>query len=202
MGKEKDIKVITGLFCVTLLLIGMAFFTITTTFAYNNSTVNEALTWNVYYGNAVIGNNKDGKVTVSRDNLDFSIKLDEFGEEFSFTTSAINDGDIDAVLKRVEKTNLDKLFVGTSKTTGETYYVSDYVSFNVDYVANNEKNGIRKDTKVKVGDKLYNGTNNKIIVTVKYRDKNKLSDDQLSVLKNYGYTFNLDLSVSTLYQQK
>lgn len=202
MGKEKDIKVITGLFCVTLLLIGMAFFTITTTFAYNNSTINEALTWNVYYSDAVIGNNKDGKVTVSRDNLDFSVKLDKYGEEFSFTTSVINDGDIDAVLKRIEKTNLDKLFVGTSKTTGETYYVSDYISFNVEYVSNNDKNGIRKDTKVKVGDKLYNSTNNKIIVTVKYRDKNKLSDDQLSVLKNYGYIFNLDLSVSTLYQQK
>ena len=193
-------KVITGLFVTSILLVGFAFLAITSTFAY--PTVNEVLRWDVKYSDVVIGNNKDGKVNVGTDTIDFSAKLDKFGETFSFVTSIKNDGNFDAILSEVKKTDLSKIEIGQSKKTGKIYYVSDYVSYLVTYSGNNNENGVIKDKQLKSGDLLYSGTENKVIVTLKYRNKNQLSEDALEVLKEYGYVFNLDLSLNTLYQER
>ena len=45
-------------------------------------------------------------------------------------------------------------------------------------------------------------TTNKISINVRLKDSKELNSDELSVLKTYGNVFNLDINISSLYQQK
>ena len=200
MSSNKEVRIITILFSLSLVLIASAFLTIKGTFA--KVEVNDSLVWDVSYKDVQIGDNKDGKVNVGLNNIDFSTRLDKFGEKFEFITTIENKGNFDAVLGGVDKTDLSKIEVGISGKTGKTYYISDYVSFDVKYYANTDKNNIKKNNKVKTGDKLYKRTSNKVIVTLKLKDKKVLDNDMIEVFNNYGSEFDLDLSINTVYLQK
>lgn len=205
MDSKNNNKLISSLFAVSAVLLAVAFVTITNTFAYPSSKVNTAL-WDVYFTEPSI-NGGDSRVIVSNDKIDFNVSLKESGDEFSFITSINNDGTFDAKLSSLKLTDLSSQVVGTSKDTGKTYYICDYISFAVKYSENNDINAVNVDSNLTVGDKLKKNTKNNIIVTVKYKDLDRLTSDQIKVLNenviredNY-LVFNLDLNISAVYQQ-
>lgn len=194
---EKSFIVISVSVVVTLFFVAM--FTITKSFAYK--TINNDSSWDVYFTEAMLTEGSAGKVDVSTDNIDISCELDKFGEEFSFITSINNDGTYAAYISDINMTDLNDYVVGKSDKTGNTYTLKDYVSFKATYYTKNETNNIKVDKSISVNDLLNSKTNNKILVTVKYRDEKSLTQDKIEVLEKYGKSLDLDLSINTVYQQ-
>jgi hypothetical protein len=152
MSSRKDVRIISTFIFAAILLVAIAFLTINSSFAYSES--NKNIEWSVYYGNAIDKGTGEGKFNVSINNIDLKVRLDKFGENYSVMVDAINSGSYNAVLDKFNTTDLSKILVGTSISTGKSYYVSDYVELSVNYVSNNKKNNIVKDNSVKVGDLL------------------------------------------------
>ena len=200
MSSRKDVRIISTFIFAAILLVAIAFLTINSSFAYSES--NKNIEWSVYYGNAIDKGTGEGKFNVSINNIDLKVRLDKFGENYSVMVDAINSGSYNAVLDKFNTTDLSKILVGTSLSTGKSYYVSDYVELSINYVSNNKKNNIVKDNSVKVGDLLRYDTTNKISINVRLKDSKELNSDELNVLKTYGNVFNLDINISSLYQQK
>lgn len=194
---EKSFIVVSISVVVTLFFVAM--FTITKSFGYNS--INEKSNWDVYYSEAMLTDGSVGNVDVSTDTINLNCELDKFGEEFSFITSINNDGTYDAYLSDIKMTDLSEIEVGKSSDTGNTYTLKDYVSFKVTYYANNLANKVIVDNVLREDDLLKVNTNNKIFVSVKFRDEKSLTEDKLKVLEEYGKSFDLDLSINTIFQQ-
>lgn len=194
---EKNFVVISISVVVTLFFVAM--FTITKSFAYND--INDDSNWNVYFSEAMLTEGSKGKVDVSTDNININCKLDKYGEEFSFITSINNDGTYDAYISDINMTDLSDIVIGKSTKTGNTYTLKDYVSFKATYYVKNDENNIKVDSNINEDDLLNSKTNNKILVTVKYRDQSSLDEDKIEVLENYGTSLEMDLSINTIYQQ-
>ena len=194
---EKSFIAISIGVVVTLFFVAM--FTITKSFAYK--TINEDSSWDVYYTEAMLTDGSVGNVDVSTDTINFNCELLAYGDEFSFITSINNDGSYDAYISELSKTDLSEVVIGKSKTTGNTYTLKDYVSYKVTYYVNNLDNQVLVDKAVSEDDLLNSKTNNKILVSVKYRTKESLTEDKIKVLEEYGKSFDLDLSLNTVYQQ-
>lgn len=210
MNPEKEKRTIGILLSMSFVLMFMALLTITSTFAKPVEKEN-LKDWNVQLSEPVIKKGNSTKVKVNHDRLDFEIGLKEFGERFEFITNIKNDGDFDAYLSNIKMTNLKDIVIGKSNKTGTTYYLSDYVSYKVNYLENNRDNNIRVNAPLKRGDKLKSKTMNKILVTVKYKDKESLSEDELYVLKNNVLQetinnkeylpLNINLYLNTVFQE-
>lgn len=210
MNPEKEKRTIGILLSMSFVLMFMALLTITSTFA--KPIEKEVLKdWNVQLSEPVIKKGNNTNIKVNHDRLDFEIVLKEFGERFEFITNINNDGDFDAYLSNIKMTNLKDTVIGKSNKTGTTYHLSDYVSFKVNYLENNKENNVRVNAPLKRGDKLKSKTMNKILVTVKYKDKDSLSEDELYVLKNNVLPeminnkeylpLNINLYLNTVFQE-
>lgn len=205
MKNKSEKKVFSILLSVTGLLIALAFGTISYTMSNVSEPVKTISLWDINYSEPTVkGEDNNYKVIVNNDRIDFNVTLKKPGDKVSFITSINNDGSYNAFLSSLETSKMNKSKIGTSEKTGKTYYLSDYVSYTVKYLDNNSTNKVRVDKDVKVGDLLKKGTSNNIIVTVKYIEENRLTEDELEVLhKNIGEEPVLDLALylSTVYQQ-
>lgn len=199
MNSKRSNKVFSSLFAFSSILLAVAFFTISNSFslpsaktAYND--------WDVHFSEPIT-QGAEGKTIVANDKIDIRVSLKNSGEAYQVFTNISNDGDVNARITDISMTNLANMKVGTSDVTGRTYYYSDYVSFTANYLSNNQVNNIIVDTPIKVGDVINRKTNNEVLITVKYKDFDRLTDDQIEVLKsniemvdNY-YVINLNLNV-------
>lgn len=210
MNELKGKKSIIILFALSITLMSLAFVTVTSTFAIPENT--KVSSWNIMFSNPKLTSiDNNSNINVNNDNIDFHILLKEFGDSFSFTTEIINSGSYNAYLSNINKTNLSEIIVGESDDTGNTYYVSDYISYTVKYLNNNKNNNILIGSSLKRGDKLMKNTKNSIIVTIRYKELDELTKDQIEVLNNslvktnidgVDYlSFELDLNLNIIYQQ-
>ncbi len=176
-------------FCsFAIFLLAMAFFTLNITYAYQPEK--DAI-WDVYLGDITYRSNKDiAPVTVNNEYMDFNASLKDYGDTFSFIVPIINDGTIDAYLKEINLTELNDV-VGTSPS-GKTYYVSDYVSYNVTYERGNDDNNISADVTLKEGDTLHAKTQNNLAVNVEFIGRDRLTEEAIIVLDNSTYKVNKD----------
>lgn len=197
LGKES--KVISSLMFVSMALLAVALLTINSSFAV--TALNDPSNWKVFFSDAEIRSKTNGDVEIISDIINFDVVLKDFNEEFSFVTTINNDGTYNAYLEKMIISPLTDTVVGTSKTTGYTYTASDYINLQVINYEDNIANEIKANTEVKKGDLLNMGTENKILISVKYRDESSLTNDQLEVLNEYGKVFKLNLSINALYQQ-
>lgn len=204
--KFSNINKWIGRFCaVAAILVAVGVFTISNTFGVLSGK-SVARKWDVYFTEPFI-EGESGRVIISNDRIDMGIALKESGDTYSFETSINNGGQFDAKLDLFEVTNLEKIKFGTSTTTGKTYYLSDYVKFDVYYEEDNLLNGIRSGAPMKRGDRLVSGSNNKVRVTATYISYDNLTDDQIRVLKDNatkenGYlVINANISISAVYQE-
>lgn len=199
-------RVFSYLFAFSSLLLAVAFFTISNSFSLPNAKAmyND---WNVYFSKPIT-QGAEGKVIVSNDKIDINVSLKKSGETYQIFTDLINDGNVNARVTGVDMTDLSNMKVGTSETSGQTYYYSDYVSFTAKYLGNNQINNIIVDTPIKIGDVINRDTKNGVLITVKYKDFDRLTDDQIEVLKNNikmidnYYVINLNLNVSLMLADK
>lgn len=177
----KNNRIFGTLFALSSVLMAVACFTITNTFSYPEQ-VSQAKRWSVSIKD-VKTNNEGNKVNVVNDKMDLSITLGNFGEYMAVNSSVVNDGNFNALLSKVELTDISNIKVGTSEETGRTYYLSDYVDISLKYAKDNKTNGIESGANVASGDLLNKYTKNEVVVSVKYKEQSDLTEDEVVVLK-------------------
>lgn len=207
--KGRERKVYFTLMGVAVFLMVLGFITVNKTLC--NLDVSTPTTWKVGFSNPklTVGDDANARVVNKQDKLDFRVLLKKYGDVYTFKTKILNAGNFNAELSDVYLSELDSV-VGTSKVSGRTYTIADYVTYSVTYESDNIYNEISKDSELKSGDKLHALTNNDIEVNIKYKDILDLSDDALIVLKDnvkttnikgYDYyAFDVDLSLRVVYK--
>lgn len=200
MNSKTSNKIFSSLFAFSSILLAVAFFTISNSFSLPSAKAAYS-DWNVHFSEPVT-QGAEGKAIATNDKIDINVSLKNSGEMYQVFTDLNNEGDINAKITGISMTELANMKVGTSEKTGKTYYYNDYVSFTVKYLNNNQTNNIIVDTPIKVGDVINRKTKNGILITVKYKDFDRLTEDQLEVLKSNikmidnCYVINLNLNVS------
>lgn len=187
-------------FCaVSAVLLLAAVFTISDTFSFP-STKSVVKYWDVYFAEPMVEND-NGRVIVNNDRLLVGVKLNKENPSYSFFTSINNDGDFDAKLNDFIVTDLSKIKVGTSTSTGNTYTMADYVTITTTYMDDNNVNNIRKGEKVKNGDILIRTTKNNLSVVISL-NKNIDSDKEFVLREYLNSNIELNITIDAIYQQK
>lgn len=200
MSTKTSNRIFSYLFAFSSVLLAVAFFTISNSFSLPN-TLSVYNDWDVHFSEPVV-KGTECKAFAVNDKIDINVSLKNSNEEYQVFTDLSNEGNINARITDISMTDLSSIEVGTSKTTGQTYYYSDYVSFTANYLNDNQTNNIIDNTPIKVGDIINRKTKNEILITVKYKDFESLTEDQLEVLKSNinmvdnNYVINLNLNVS------
>lgn len=177
----KQTKAIGTLFAIASILLAVACFTITNTFAYPDRYDNKK-SWNVALTD-LKANKLDCDVYSKGESMTVNVTLTDPGDVLTVYGNIENNGDFNAYLNNISMTDLSNFKIGTSDETGITYYLSDYVDANIKYTRDNKTNLITEGYGLRVGDKLNRYTKNYIVLSVKYRDISDLSQDALVVLK-------------------
>lgn len=204
MGNKK--YTIITFFALAIFLIGVAFFTLSITYAYKPES--EVL-WNIDLGEISYKNDTKYEITTNKEYINFKVSLIDYGDEYGFMIPVINSGNIDAYLKEIRHTPLDEVVgVGAS---GKTYYIHDYVGYTITYGKQNDANKVNIGNLLQVNDLLKANTQNYIMLNVKFSNKERLSEEAIEVLDKSNYKiekdgnllngFNLDLDVSLNYQE-
>ena len=176
----KQTKAIGTLFAVASILLAVACFTITNTFAYPECYDNRK-SWNIILTD-LKAYKLETDVYSTGENMTVNVTLTEPGDVLTVYGNIENNGDFNAYLSNINMTDLRNFKVGTSEETGITYYLSDYVDTNIKYTRDNKSNLITEGYGLSVGDKLNKYTKNYIVLSIKYRDVSYLSQDALVVL--------------------
>lgn len=177
----KQTKAIGTLFAIASILLAVACFTITNTFAYPDRYDNKK-SWGITLTD-LKANKLDSDVYSKGENMTVNVTLTDPGDILTVYGNVENNGDFDAYLNNISMTDLSNFKIGTSDETGITYYLSDYVDANIKYTRDNKTNLITEGYGLRVGDRLNKYTKNYIVFSVKYRDISDLSQDALVVLK-------------------
>lgn len=189
--------IISRLCAIASILLVIAVITINNSFSinYNRDSIKK---WDVYFVEPYIVGTSSNRVIVNNDILNIDVNLASPGEEFQVFTSLNNDGDFDAYLALLDKTDLSKIFVSPSNE----YKISDFVDYDIIYQDADTNNVILENQSLKKGDILNKQTRQRVIVTIKYKDIESLSEDKIKFLNDRGTTeLKLNLSIKAVYQQ-
>ena len=199
----KSDKMISYLFAVSSVLLAVACFTITSSFAFRDNTA-PVKKWNVYFED-VQNASTNGEVSINNDRLNLNVSLSEHDDLFKFVVSLTNKGSFDARLLNINITDLGSIYVGTSTKTGKIYYLSDYVEIITKYYKDNTLNNVFEGHDLSFGDSLNKNSKNKLLISIKYKDYDLIDEDAMDVLydilKNQD-SLKFSLSVDVNYIEK
>lgn len=197
----KQNRIFGTLFALSSVLMAVACFTITNTFSYP-SEPSKAKKWDVSISD-VKTNTEENKVSVVNDKMDIRVTLNDFGELMLVNSNIVNNGSFNALLNKVEITDLSNTKIGISEETGKNYYLSDYTEISLKYAKDNKTNKIETGSNVISGDLLGKYTKNEVVLSIKYKSLNELSEDALVVLKqnsqNVDGKYPLEFNMSVLF---
>lgn len=201
-------KAIGTLFAIASVLMAVACFTITNSFSIPD-TLFSAKIWSVSLKDVSI-NNGASKVSVVNDKIDINVNLEKLGEIVTINSSIVNDGNFDALLNRIDITDINNIKIGTSEETGKTYYLSDYIELSTKYAKDNKTNHITVGSNVLVSDHLSKFTKNEVVTSIRFKNINELSEDAVVVLNqnvknetgSYQLKFNLSICFNYIENTK
>ncbi len=178
----KNIKVLSMISCVAIILLTVAIITLNSTFSLPEND-----------NFKVVLNTDEERVFIDGTRIDFfhTLKIDE---KYSFTIDVTNKGNIDTEIFKAIKSNLSDYVIGTSEKTNNTYRLSDYITFNVYYESDNEENGIHKNDRLNTYDYLKKGTTNKIKVDLEMK-REDVTQDEVRVLRDTFKKESIDFSL-------
>ena len=178
----KNIKVLSMISCVAILLMTTAIVTLNSTFSLSENDKFK-----------VVLSTDEERVFIDGTRVDFFYTLG-VNEKYSFTIDVTNKGNIDAEIFKAIKSNLSDYVVGTSSKTNNTYRLSDYITFNVYYESDNEENGIHKNDRLNTYDYLKKGTTNKIKVDLEMK-REDVTQDEMRVIRDIFKRESIDFSL-------
>jgi len=191
MKQKNEKRIIAYMLCISILLLTLGLYTAFASVSLANPT-RGPIKYDVYFSEVGTNNKIENNVIVTNNRIDMDLVFKNYGDEFIATTSLNNDGNVDAKISKLLKTNLEDIKVGKSYKTGNTYTLFDYLSFRIYYANNNEDNNILAVNNVLENDLVKSNTNNNIIIKVALKNEEQLTEDQKYVFKNsYGLNVNL-----------
>ena len=194
-------KVISHLFAISSILLAVACFTITSSFAFPDG-VSALKKWNVYIEET---EEKDlnGDVFINNNYMNINVSLNQNNNIYKFVTKLKNDGSFDAKLSDIDITDISNVSIGTSKLSGITYYLSDYIDIYIKYKEDNSLNKVIEGNDLSLGDALIKNTSNSVIISIKLKDESNLTEDQISLLNSKpNGNLNFSLSIGLNYIEK
>ena len=163
MEKQRRIKMLS-LSAVIIAVLGLtvAFAALSTTLNIKGSAYLDAAKWGIKFQNlsepSIVGEASDAKTAKIEKDVsinDIKVTLSKPGDSVTYTVDLVNDGDINAKIENIEKTNL-------------TEEQQKYITFTVKYKEN--------DTELKIGDILSKGQVKPLVIKIEYRKDLESSD--------------------------
>ncbi len=156
--KNKNKKIIVYV-CLLILCISIGYAALSTTLNITGESSIKSAKWDIHFDNLVVDSasvsaTSPATINQSKNTIDYTVKLPNPGDSYSFTVEVVNAGTIDAMVSVVSNTGL-------------SYEQMKYVSYSVTY-----SNGLNVNTK----DALKAGERLKLKITVRYRTELSASD--------------------------
>ena len=156
MEKQRRIKVLSlSAVLVAVLGLTVAFAALSTTLNIKGSAYLDAAKWGIKFQNlsepSIVGEASDAKTAKIEKDVsinDIKVTLSKPGDSVTYTVDLVNDGDINAKIENIEKTNL-------------TEEQQKYITFTVKYKEN--------DTELKIGDILSKKEVKPLVIKIEYR---------------------------------
>ena len=163
MEKQRRIKILSlSAVIVAVLGLTVAFAALSTTLNIKGSAYLDAAKWGIKFQNlsepSIVGEASDAKTAKIEKDVsinDIKVTLSKPGDSVTYTVDLINDGDINAKIENIEKTNL-------------TEEQQKYITFTVKYKED--------DTELKIGDILSKGQVKPLVIKIEYRKDLESSD--------------------------
>ena len=163
MEKQRRIKMLSlSAVIVAVLGLTVAFAALSTTLNIKGSAYLDAAKWGIKFQNlsepSIVGEASDAKTTKIEKDVsinDIKVTLSKPGDSVTYTVDLVNDGDINAKIENIEKTNL-------------TEEQQKYIKFTVKYKEN--------DTELKIGDILSKKEVKPLVIKIEYRKDLESSD--------------------------
>ena len=163
MEKQRRIKMLSlSAVLVAVLGLTVAFAALSTTLNIKGSAYLDAAKWGIKFQNlsepSIVGEASDAKTAKIEKDVsinDIKVTLSKPGDSVTYTVDLVNDGDINAKIENIEKTNL-------------TEEQQKYITFTVKYKEN--------DTELKIGDILSKGQVKPLVIKIEYRKDLESSD--------------------------
>lgn len=163
MEKQRRIKMLSlSAVIVAVLGLTVAFAALSTTLNIKGSAYLDAAKWGIKFQNlsepSIVGEASDAKTAKIEKDVsinDIKVTLSKPGDSVTYTVDLVNDGDINAKIENIEKTNL-------------TEEQQKYITFTVKYKEN--------DTELKIGDILSKKEVKPLVIKIEYRKDLESSD--------------------------
>ena len=163
MEKQRRIKMLSlSAVLVAVLGLTVAFAALSTTLNIKGSAYLDAAKWGIKFQNlsepSIVGEASDAKTAKIEKDVsinDIKVALSKPGDSVTYTVDLVNDGDINAKIENIEKTNL-------------TEEQQKYITFTVKYKEN--------DTELKIGDILSKKEVKPLVIKIEYRKDLESSD--------------------------
>ena len=163
MEKQRRIKILSlSAVIVAVLGLTVAFAALSTTLNIKGSAYLDAAKWGIKFQNlsepSIVGEASDAKTAKIEKDVsinDIKVTLSKPGDSVTYTVDLVNDGDINAKIENIEKTNL-------------TEEQQKYITFTVKYKEN--------DTELKIGDILSKKEVKPLVIKIEYRKDLESSD--------------------------
>ena len=163
MEKQRRIKMLSlSAVIVAVLGLTVAFSALSTTLNIKGSAYLDAAKWGIKFQNlsepSIVGEASDAKTAKIEKDVsinDIKVTLSKPGDSVTYTVDLVNDGDINAKIENIEKTNL-------------TEEQQKYITFTVKYKEN--------DTELKIGDILSKKEVKPLVIKIEYRKDLESSD--------------------------
>ena len=147
---------------IAVLGLTVAFAALSTTLNIKGSAYLDAAKWGIKFQNlsepSIVGEASDAKTAKIEKDVsinDIKVTLSKPGDSVTYTVDLVNDGDINAKIENIEKTNL-------------TEEQQKYIKFTVKYKEN--------DTELKIGDILSKKEVKPLVIKIEYRKDLESSD--------------------------
>lgn len=178
MEKQRRIKMLSlSAVIVAVLGLTVAFAALSTTLNIKGSAYLDAAKWGIKFQNlsepSIVGEASDAKTAKIEKDVsinDIKVTLSKPGDSVTYTVDLVNDGDINAKIENIEKTNL-------------TEEQQKYITFTVKYKEN--------DTELKIGDILSKKEVKPLVIKIEYR-KDLESNDLPKSAQGINLSYKLD----------
>lgn len=197
---KNNMRTLSVMLGIATILLSVAFATITNSFALPNKVQDKIFDIRITDIDST-GINLDD-IRITNTNILFNTHLSFINPSNSFIMEVTNNGNIDAKVNKITSIYYDDNYL--FEYNNNKYYLGDFTIFTINYASNNNKNNIVIDSKVSEDDNLLVNTNNKIMVTIRLKNENELSDEENEALNYYLDRFLIEksISISIDYQEK
>lgn len=200
MKSKNNIRTLSIMLSIAVILLTVAFVTITKSFALPNKIQDKIFNVRITDINSTGISLND--IRVANTNVFLNVHLNYTNPSNSFVMDVTNNGNIDAKIKNINSSFLENDYL--FEYNNNKYYLKDFVVYKINYASKNITNGITMDADLRENDNLLVGTRNKVKVSFRLKKNSELSEEEIAALDYYlkDSDINRSISLNIDYQEK